>query len=90
MAGARAVVITAAEQDIDKVVRTYPNPFNDHIIVDAGQPAQIDIMNSIGQIVVTQNIHGRTELDLSTLAHGVYVLRIALPGRVISRVMIKG
>jgi hypothetical protein len=90
MAGARAVVITAAEQDIDKVVRTYPNPFNNHIIVDAGQPAQIDIMNSIGQIVVTQNIHGRTELDLSTLAHGVYVLRIVLPGRVISRVMIKG
>lgn len=59
-------------------VKIYPNPASTTLYLESSSNSTIDylveIMNVNGEIVIKKNI--RTELDISQLSEGVYILRI--------------
>ena len=66
-------------------VSVYPNPTNGVLnIVTAANNYEYQIINSIGQVVLSGNANGKTTLDVSSL-NGVYFLRIAADGDVVVR-----
>ena len=75
---------TAAEQ-----VSVYPNPAKDWVAIEGVEAAEVQIYNTLGQVVKT--VRGTNEIDLSGLVTGVYLLRIAdVDGRnYAARVMVK-
>ena len=60
---------TAAEQ-----VSVYPNPANDKVVIEGIEVAEMQIYNTFGQVVKTEQ--GTNEINVSGLAEGVYLLRI--------------
>ncbi|MBQ4206007.1 MAG: T9SS type A sorting domain-containing protein, partial [Bacteroidales bacterium] len=66
-------------------VSVYPNPANGvlNIVTDANN-YEYQVINSVGQVVMSGNASGRTSLNVETL-NGVYFLRIIADGDVIVR-----
>ena len=68
----------------------YPNPAQDLLTLELdqitfGQRLTASIRNALGQEVFSQNVHSyQTELDVSVLSRGVYVLSLVGDGRELS------
>ena len=60
---------TAAEQ-----VSVYPNPAKKNVLIKGIEAAEVQVYNALGQVVKT--IQGSNEINVSSLAEGVYLLRI--------------
>jgi uncharacterized repeat protein (TIGR01451 family) len=53
----------------------YPNPVHDVLTIKASDSYQsAQVMNTMGQVVMEKNLSGKTTIDVSTLANGVYYL----------------
>ena len=76
---------TGVEENIDVNLNVYPNPTSGvlNVVTDANN-YEYQIINSIGQIVLSGNANGRTAIDVNGL-NGVYFLRIVADGDVIVR-----
>ncbi len=60
----------------DNIV-VYPNPATNNITIEALQKSTIEILNIQGQTILQQQIQqGKTNIDISALAKGVYILRL--------------
>ena len=58
-------------------IAVYPNPATDNITVETYQKVTIEILNMQGQPIQQQKIQqGKTDIDISGLAKGVYILRL--------------
>jgi hypothetical protein len=58
-------------------IAVYPNPATNNIIIETLQKSTIEILNIQGQTVIQQQIQqGKTDIDISGLAKGVYILRL--------------
>ena len=69
----------------DVKVSVYPNPSNGVLnIVTNANNYEYQVINCVGQIVLSGNADGRTSLNVSEL-NGVYFLRIVADGEVIVR-----
>jgi hypothetical protein len=61
----------------ENIFHIYPNPATDHINVISTQNSQFEILNIQGQTIKRQLIQqGKTDIDISGLAKGVYILRL--------------
>ena len=59
-------------------VRINPNPASDHITVFHGQGFQVSLINLTGQVVKDIPVFGESQdFDVSSLAHGLYFVRIS-------------
>lgn len=58
-------------------VSVYPNPANDHIMINNAEPVNIEITNELGQVVKTATLNGSTALNLSDLTRGNYFIKIS-------------
>ncbi len=57
-------------------VKVYPNPATDHVTVENLDGGEISILNMNGSVVLKQNVTGnKTNIDVSGLADGVYILK---------------
>ena len=55
----------------------YPNPANNNLTIETTEKATIEILNIQGQIIIQQTVQqGKTDIDISGLAKGVYILRL--------------
>ena len=55
----------------------FPNPANVNINIIVPQKSTIEILNIQGQTIIQQQIQqGKTDIDISKLAKGVYILRL--------------
>jgi hypothetical protein len=55
----------------------YPNPVVDNITIESSQKATEEILNIQGQTILQQTVQqGKTDIDISGLAKGVYILRL--------------
>jgi len=60
------------------ILNVYPNPAKDELIIESHQISTIDILNIQGQIVIQQKLQqGKTDIDVSGLAKGLYILRLS-------------
>ena len=69
----------------DVKVSVYPNPANDVLnVVANANNYEYQLINCVGQVVLSGNANGRTAISVSDL-NGVYFLRIVADGEVIVR-----
>jgi ligand-binding sensor domain-containing protein len=55
----------------------YPNPATDKLTIESQHKSAIEILNIQGQIIMQQQLQqGKTDIDISGLTKGVYVLRM--------------
>lgn len=59
----------------DKDVTVYPNPANDFINVKGEDIQYVEIYNSIGLKVASQNVNNSESIDISEFASGIYFVR---------------
>ncbi len=81
------ILSTAAPTTIvnDELIGLYPNPASDHVTLAFGENSEgnyhIDIYNSLGQIVRTQEYSAtnfsRLDIGLEGLANGAYFVRMS-------------
>ena len=64
-----------SEIDENKNLILYPNPTTGKVTVVGVEASEVMVYNALGQLVKT--VRGTNEIDLSRLAEGVYLLRIA-------------
>jgi len=65
------------ENSIENIVSVYPNPANNNITIESLQKSTIEILNIQGQTILQQKIQqGKTDIDISSLAKGIYILRV--------------
>ena len=55
-------------------IDVYPNPANDKVAIEGIGIAEIEVYNTLGQLV--KNVQGTNEISVAGLPEGVYVLRI--------------
>ncbi|MFY8034159.1 MAG: T9SS type A sorting domain-containing protein, partial [Flexibacteraceae bacterium] len=53
----------------------FPNPASDRVTVKTIGEGTIEIVNNIGQVLITQQANGTNEINISKLAMGVYTVR---------------
>jgi len=79
---------------ISATIKTYPNPANDHLIVDLGDAAasELKLMNTIGQVVYTlasQQLNRSVTINTAYFPNGIYYLSIQTKeGRVTKKISI--
>ncbi|MGD0709966.1 MAG: LamG-like jellyroll fold domain-containing protein, partial [Bacteroidales bacterium] len=55
----------------------YPNPAFNNLTIECQQKSTIEILNIQGQTILQQQLQqGKTDIDISSLAKGVYILRL--------------
>jgi len=57
--------------------KIYPNPASHTLTVEIDREARIQLFNTVGQIVLLQSLHGKTDLDVRNLPTGLYLLSIS-------------
>jgi len=74
---------TVSESDIiknnnDEKVNVYPNPVKEILTIDNAEGATLEIYNSMGEFVLTDNVlNNHYSVDLSFASPGIYVVKIA-------------
>jgi hypothetical protein len=53
----------------------FPNPSKDKITIEGLEAAEMQVFNTLGQLVKT--VKGTNEIDVSDIAEGVYLLRVS-------------
>ncbi|WP_299252209.1 T9SS type A sorting domain-containing protein [uncultured Cytophaga sp.] len=57
-------------------IRFYPNPVNERLFVQSVESIRVDILNVIGEFVLSQTIAKEGSIDVSGLSQGVYICKI--------------
>ena len=71
-------------------ISVYPNPANDNITIETPPPSTIEISNIEGQLIKTLAASGtKTNIDVSALPCGVYVVQVKTEKGVAVRKFVK-
>jgi hypothetical protein len=57
-------------------VTAFPNPFKDDLVIETNEPAQLVLTNTLGQVLKTVNINGKTTLQTNDLPKAIYILNV--------------
>jgi hypothetical protein len=70
------------EQEIDDNLSIYPNPTTGmiHIESSLNEFVQVEILNSLGQVLEVDSFQGNYSFDLSQYGSGMYLLRTSVDG----------
>jgi hypothetical protein len=71
----RAGSVTGISNFKDNVFEVYPNPATDKVTVKTTGTGTIEIVNNLGQVLITQPGIGTNEINISKLAMGVYTVK---------------
>ena len=64
-------------------IKIYPNPAKDIFFVECENVYLITLYDMLGREVLNQNINGKSAINISHLASGVYYIRILSKGKII-------
>jgi hypothetical protein len=67
----------------DNAYKVYPNPCSDYFIIDFDRLASLKLHDMLGREVHAQTINGETEINISRLPKGIYVISIISDGKMI-------
>jgi hypothetical protein len=65
-------------------LKVYPNPVLEQVTISYTKPiSSIEILNMIGQVVVTKTINDTTcQIDMAPFASGPYLIRVAVEDKI--------
>lgn len=66
-------ILTISENNNENIA-LYPNPANDLVHIKGIENASITILNTIGQVILKAN--NTTQIDISNIPNGIYLVRI--------------
>ncbi len=58
------------------IVKVYPNPANDVLNIVTTGNVEYQLINSVGQVVMSGNVDGSARINVSGLNSGVYFLKV--------------
>ena len=70
--------------ELENTLKVYPNPAKETLTVE-GTMTAIAVYNTVGQCLLTKEVNGNTQIDLSSLNNGIYFLRVYNNGEVAVR-----
>lgn len=71
-------------------IRVYPNPVSDILTIESSTTGRMQIFNSIGQLVLIQNIQeGQQTMNLENFSKGIYWMTIQSDNQVFTRRLLK-
>jgi len=70
------VTIATNLNDISATTKVYPNPSNGVFNIELNQKTNVKVMNILGSIVYEQELSGKSQIDLTNQASGIYFLNI--------------
>jgi hypothetical protein len=56
-------------------LNVYPNPAKDQFFVNVASPIVLQVLNTLGQVVITQTVDANTAINTASLPAGVYTLK---------------
>jgi len=66
-----------AEESIDNLIKVYPDPATDNLTIESPSRIKIDLLNVQGQLIKTVAAsNSKTEIDVSALPTGVYIVEV--------------
>jgi uncharacterized protein (TIGR02145 family) len=80
------------EIDIDNRLQLYPNPATDNITINAPEAykSSLCVYNIIGDLVLQQKLYSyKTEINISTLPSGIYIIKVTGMDWTVQRKIIK-
>jgi hypothetical protein len=72
-ASALSATLTIKTETLNDIVRVYPNPTTDKIVIVSNSPQHSTLFNTVGQKILESNA---LELDVTDLPIGVYLLNL--------------
>ena len=72
-ASASSATLTIKTETLNDIVRVYPNPTTDKIVIVSNSPQHSTLFNTVGQKILESNA---LELDVTDLPTGVYLLNL--------------
>ncbi|MFO7655463.1 MAG: Ig-like domain-containing protein [Bacteroidales bacterium] len=69
------------ENSIDNI-NVFPNPANDYITLNIKQQSIISVHNVVGEMVMNKILEAGEQLDISSLANGIYFVNAIIEGKV--------
>jgi hypothetical protein len=67
-------------------LNVYPNPFANEFVIETTNPTQIRVINALGETILSRTINGRTSIDATSLATGIYFVQEETSGAVMKLV----
>ena len=61
--------------ELEHSLKVYPNPANEKLNVE-GVITSVEVYNTVGQRLLTKEVNGNTQIDLSGFNNGIYFLRV--------------
>jgi hypothetical protein len=73
----------------DNLISIFPNPTNRNITINfPSETTQIQITNSLGQLIQTRKIFNETSLDFKLENIGIYFIQITTDKQIVTRKLI--
>lgn len=80
-------IVPSTNTAINKIANVntliYPNPTNNSFVIDYNGFIQVKIYDMLGKEILTQNANGKTEINISNLSNGIYIVKILSENKVI-------
>lgn len=61
--------------ELENSLRVYPNPANQTLYVE-GEMTSVEVFNTVGQCLISKEVNGNTQIDLSGYSNGIYFIRV--------------
>ena len=77
------------DEPTENPLNVWPNPAKDFVRIEGVEAAEVQVYNALGQLV--KRVQGSNEINVSSLAEGVYMLKITEANRknVVARLVVK-
>lgn len=84
-------ILNNTKNQLEEAIRMYPNPMNDMFVIETTERIEmVRITNALGQVVKTlNNVNGTTQVDVATLAQGIYFVTFTSEDNSFTQQMIK-
>ncbi len=70
--------------ELENTLKVYPNPANNYLTIE-GTMTSVAVYNTVGQCLLTKEVNGNTQIDLSDFSNGIYFLRVYNNGEMVVR-----
>jgi len=69
-------VTTSVMNSTQTGIRFYPNPVNERLFIESEDSVRVDVLNAVGEFVMSQSIAKEGSIDVSSLSQGIYICKI--------------
>lgn len=81
--------VAVERKTILKGVKIYPNPVSDVLTIENAEGSTVDIMNAVGQTVLSQRNINQSAMNIQQLPSGIYFVKVSLEDKVLTQKIVK-